>query len=138
MAAPAKIEEETKIILARFSGELKRLRSLANQISEEPLALLTLRVEDILKFVSSPVVIAQMLEYLPVAWAGQVEEFNFNEFEDQILFSVPIPLLLGTFKVFARKISEAEKTFAGKPKQKEAAIGKAAEGAAEGNGEDRI
>jgi len=121
VAVPAKIEEETKVILARFSGELKRLKSLANQISEEPLALLTLRLEDIVKFVSNPVVIAQMLEQLPLVWADQVEEFDFDEFEDQILFAIPIPLLLGTFEVFAKKITEVEKSNL-KPKQKDAAL----------------
>lgn len=121
VAVPAKIEEETKVILARFAGELKRLKSLANQISEEPLALLTLRLEDIVKFVSSPVVIAQMLEHLPLVWSEQVEEFDFDEFEDQILFAIPIPLLLGTFEVFARKITEIEKSSL-KPKQKEASL----------------
>jgi hypothetical protein len=117
---PEKIEEETKIILARFYGELKRLNSLAGQMSEEPLALLTLRMEDIVKFVNNPVVVVQMLEHLPLVWAGQVEEFEFQDFEDQILFSVPVKLLLGTFEIFARRIRDLEKQKLGKDRKKEA------------------
>ena len=117
---PEKIEEETKIILARFSGELKRLNSLASQISEEPLALLTLRVEDIVKFVNNPMVIVQMLEHLSLVWANQVEDFEFQDFEDQVLFSIPISLLLGTFEIFAKRIRELEKKGTGKSKKKEA------------------
>lgn len=122
VAVPEKIEEETKIILARFSGELKRLRSFASQVSEDPLAMLTLRLEDIIKFVVNPLVVAQVLEHLPLVWRQQVEEFDFDEFEDQILFSIPIPLLLGTFEIFIRKIKTVEKSAAQSSKQKEEAL----------------
>ena len=116
---PEKIEEETKVILARFYGELKRLNSLASQIAEEPLAMLTLRVEDIVKFVNNPVVVVQLLEHLPLVWAGQVEDFEFQDFEDQVLFSIPIALLLGTFEIFAKRIRDLEKKGTAKNKQKE-------------------
>jgi len=121
VAVPEKIDEETKIILARFSGELKRLKSLAQQVSEEPRALLTLRLEDILKFVNSPAVIAQMLEHLPLAWTGQIEEFDYQEFEDQLLFSISIPLLVGTIEIFAKKLAELEKRSGVQAKEKKKA-----------------
>ena len=105
VAVPEKISEETKIILARLSGDLKRLQCLAEQIGEEPLALLTLRLEDVIRLVNNPQVIAQVLEHLPLSWSDKITELEFSDFEEQFIFSIPASILLGCAEILAKKLS---------------------------------
>jgi len=105
VAVPEKISEESKIILARLSGDLKRLKTLAEQIGEEPIALLTLRLEDTIRLVNNPEVIAQVLEHLPYAWSDKITELEFSDFEEQFIFSIPASLLLGCAEILAKKLS---------------------------------
>jgi len=110
IAVPERIKEETKIVLARLSGELKRLTPLSEQISEEPLALLTLRLEDIIRPIADYEVIAQILEHLPLIWTGQIQEFEYQDLEDQILFSIPVPILIKSSEILFKKLIQIKDT----------------------------
>ncbi len=104
VAVPEKIKEDTEIILARLSSELKRLKTMSEQMSEEPLALLTLRLEDILRPGTDHEVVAQTLEHLPLIWTGAISEFEFQDLEDQILFSIPAPVLIKSAELLVKKL----------------------------------
>ena len=104
VAVPEQVSEEAKIILARINGELKRLNALCQEISEEPLALLTLRLEEILKLARTSQLIAQVLEHLPLVWSEQVPEMDFSDLEEQILFSLPIERLIESSQLLIKKL----------------------------------
>ncbi len=115
VAVPEKIKEDTKIVLARLTAELKRLKVLAEQISEEPLALLTLRLEDIIRPVADQEVLAQVLEHLPLIWNDQIQDFEFQDLEDQILFSIPVPALFKASEILFKKLIQAKGLKPAKP-----------------------
>ncbi len=105
VAVPEQIREEAKIILARINGELKRLKALSQQISEDPLALLTLRLEDIFFIAQDPELIAQVLEYLSLIESIKDAEISLSGLEEQVLFIIPISLLVGAVEILIKKLS---------------------------------
>jgi len=104
VAVPEEVSEEAKIILARINGELKRLNALCQEISEEPLALLTLRLEEILKLARTPELVAEILEHLELVWSEQVPEMDFSDLEEQILFSLPVERLVESSQLLIKKL----------------------------------
>ena len=113
VAAAEALSWRASLFLTRLAGELRRLNLFAQSLSEEPRAVLTLRVEDALKPIRDPSILAEILTHCDQAAAGQ-EEFNEADLQSEIVFALPLDTLVQTVEVIA---GQFERAFAARQKK---------------------
>lgn len=86
--------------LSRLSGEMKRLLMVANAVDEDPRALFTLRVEDAIKPIQKPELLAELILSCRLAMAGQTE-FTEADLQSEIIFSLPLEKLVAACELLA-------------------------------------
>ena len=94
------------LFLTRLAGDLRRLDLFVQSLSEEPRAVLTMRVEDALKTIRDPSLLAEILVHCEQAAAGQ-DEFDEADLQSEIVFAVPLEALVQTVEVIAEQFEQA-------------------------------
>jgi HEAT repeat protein len=94
------INWRVSMMLGRLAGEMRRLIIMADAIQEDPRALFTLRVEDAVKPIKNPELLAELLLSCNLAMSGQ-KEFTEADLQDEIIFAIPIGLLVKTCDIMA-------------------------------------
>ncbi|OGP60359.1 MAG: hypothetical protein A2V67_09835 [Deltaproteobacteria bacterium RBG_13_61_14] len=96
----------TALFLARMAGDLRRLPLFAQALSEEPRAVLTLRMEESLKPLREPALLAEILVHCDLAAQGQ-EEFSGADLQSEIVFALPLEVLVQTVERVAVQFEQA-------------------------------
>jgi len=96
----------TALFLARMAGDLRRLPLFARALSEEPRAVLTLRMEESLKPLRDPALLAEILVHCDLAAQGQ-EEFSGADLQSEIVFALPLEVLVQTVERVAVQFEQA-------------------------------
>jgi HEAT repeat protein len=91
--------------LSRLSGEMRRLILVADAIDEDPRALFTLRVEDALKPVQKPEMLADLLLSCRHALAGQ-SEFNEADLQSEVVFALSLDKLVAACELMAQQFED--------------------------------